>query len=297
MSETKIPSEDYITYNSIKSFIAGLFRFLFKCLWLCKAVLRKAWLFLLLGMFIGGLAGFLFHSVSPPRYKVQLLVHYSELNAKEFDDVLVQLQNLIVTGSRSTLASELKIPYSEAENISHIEGLSINDESLLKDTASARFFKIALSLRSPLAVDSNLEQALVNYINNLPYLKKLKETKMRLYRDRLVFIDSEMGKLDTLKTEYVHSLATFKAPTTFYNNAVDPAAIYRQSYRLDSLKEITLQELSMDEKTLLTVSGLKSTEAPSVSKSASILKWIIAGFLIVFLFRLFAEVNRRLNVD
>lgn len=295
MPDNKVPSEDDISLSGLKMFVAATLRAIFKLLALSKFVIKKSWAFLLTGMLAGGLIGFLYHMSGSSNYKVTTVVAYSEFNKRVFEELLADLQTLVMTQSKSTLASELKIPYEQADNINKIYGESFLNESLLKDTSNAMLFKIVVSLKKPVNVDT-LQEALVNYLNDLPYVKQLKAAKTKAYEDRLAFLDAQLGKLDTLKNEYVHSLAAFKSPTTFYNNAFDPASIYRQSYLLDSIRDATTVLLVSDTHLVSTVSGFKSTVNPEViSQSMSIIAFVLLGFLIAFVCALFAELNRRLN--
>jgi hypothetical protein len=295
MPDNKVTSEDDISLSSLTMFIAAFLRAIFKLLALSGFVIKKSWALLLTGVLAGGLLGFLYHKSGSGNYKVTTVVSYSEFNKRVFGELLADLQTLVMTDSKSTLAADLKIPYDQADNISKIDGQSFLNESLLKDTSNAPLFKIVVSLKKPANVDS-LQEALVNYLNDLPYVKQLKAAKTKTYEDRLAFLNAQLGKLDTLKNEYVHSLAAFKSPTTFYNNAFDPAAIYRQSYVLDSIKDATTLLLVSDSHLVSTVSGFKSTQKPEViSQSMSIIAFVLLGFLIAFIFALFAEINKRLN--
>jgi hypothetical protein len=295
MPDNKVTSEDDISLSSLQLFVAAFLRTIFKLLSLSKFVIKKSWALLLTGILAGGFVGFLYHMSGSGNYKVTTVLTYSEFNKRVFQELLADLETLVITDSKSTLASELKIPYEQAENISKIDGLSFLNESLLKDTSNALLFKIVVSLKKPVNVDS-LQEALVNYLNNLPYVKQLKAAKTRAYEDRLAFLNVQLGKLDTLKDEYVHSLTIFKSPTTFYNNAFDPASIYRQSYVLDSLKDATNLLLVSDTHLVSTVSGFKPTENPQVlSRGMSIIAFVILGVGIAFICALFAELNKRLN--
>jgi hypothetical protein len=292
MPDNKVASEDYISFSA---FVAAALRAWFKLMSLSKFVIRKSWGSLLVGMLAGGLVGFLYHVSASGNYKVTAVVSYSEFNKRVFGEVLADLETLVITDSKSTLAAKLKIPYVVANNINKIEGQSFFNESLSKDTSNAMLFKIVVGLKKPVDVDT-LQEALINYLNDLPYVKKLKEAKSEVYQDRLAFINGELGKLDTLKSEYVHYLSAFKTPSTFYNNTFDPGTLYRQSYILDSLKDATILLLVTDTHLVSTVSGFKPTENPEViSRSVSVIGCVLLGFFVAFIFALFAEINKRLN--
>jgi hypothetical protein len=295
MSDNKVPSEDDISLSSLRLFVAAVLLTIFKLVSLSKFVIRKRWGVLLAGMLAGGLVGFLYHLSGSGNYKITTVLTYSEFNKKVFSEIVADLQTLAITDSRSTLADKLKVPYEVADNIKKIEAQSFVEDPILKDTSSAPLFKIVISLKKPVDADS-LQEALVNYLNNLPYGKALKEAKTKAYQDRLAFLNGQLSKLDSLKDEYVHYLATFKSPSTFYNNTFDPAGIYRQSYLIDSAREVTAVLLVSDTHLVSTVSGFKRTDNPEVlSQSVSIIGFVILGFLLAFIYALFAETNRRLN--
>ncbi len=295
MSDNKVPSEDDISLSSLRLFLAAVLLAIFKLLSLSKFVVKKRWGLLLTGMLAGGLVGFLYHKSASGNYKITTVLAYSEFNKRVFSEVVADLETLIITDSRPTLAAKLKIPYEEAVNISKIEGQGFVEESMLKDTSSAMLFKVVVGLKKPVDVDT-LQGALVNYLNDLPYVKLLKAAKTKVYEDRLVFLNAQLGKLDTLKDEYVRYLTNFKSPTTFYNNAFDPAAIYRQSYFLDSVKGAINLALVTDTHLVSTVSPFKPTENPeAISRAVSIIGFVLLGVLIAFICALLGELNKRLN--
>jgi hypothetical protein len=141
-----------------------------------------------------------------------MVVIHSELTKKTYAEILDQLDKLTTAGSRQKIAEELKLPVELAGNILSIDAKNINDLPLREDTSSKikQPFKIIVELKSNKASDS-LQNAIINYVNNSPYIKRLKEQQNKSYIERISFIERELSKLDSLKDEYTRFLASSKS--------------------------------------------------------------------------------------
>ena len=131
-----------------------------------------------------------------------------------------------------------------------------------------------------------MQNAIINYVNNSPYIKKLKQEQNKVYIERLSFIERELSKLDSLKDEYTRFLSSSRISATFYNNAFDPADIYVHSGNLVNQKESILKMLNIDGTAISVVDGFK---VPSHPQTPSLLiiylllfggMGLIAGFIL-----------------
>jgi hypothetical protein len=125
------------------------------------------------------------------------------------------------------------------------------------------------------------QHAIVDYFNNNEYLTKLKQDKIQLYEARLEFINSELQKLDSLKEAFNRFLGSSKNASVFYNNAFNPADIYKQSNQYSAEKTATMDWLLRDKNALLTIDTFKPSRAPdSVSVMKSVITYAIIFFFI-----------------
>jgi hypothetical protein len=294
--ENKTHSEDYIAVPSFKNVIIRAVRFLFRFWAFLGLTVRKNTVFLIVGAIAGGLVGLALHLVNGKNFKVSMVVNYTALDKRAYTNVLEQLESLVNTRSYETLAGDLKISDVIAENIKTIEGRNLDDLYLGKDTSSYPFFKIVVGLKSPYGADS-LQDALLGYFNDLPFLKKQKEDQIKVYKDQLTYIQSENGRMDSLKQEYVHSLANMKIIAGgIYSNAFDPANIYRQSFQLDTMQASINTWLNAKSMPMQLVSGFRTTKTPqSISRTVSIAACIIGGFLFALVLALLGEINKKFN--
>lgn len=293
--EKNVHPEDRIALPSFRSFLVGFFRGVYKLKELLSAAVRKNVLLLVVGSVLGGLLGLLYHFYADKKFRVSMLVEYTTLDKPSYASVLDQLNSLVRTDSRATLANELNISPLLSENISWINGQNIRSLPMDLDSSYYPFFRIVVDLKSPYGADS-LGQALLTYINELPFLKKQKEDQIKLYQSQLSYIDQTMTKIDSLNHEYTKTLGTNKMTSGFYNNAFDPANLYVQLYKLDSLRSAIQNWLNNNSRSLKVIKGFRSTTKPiTLSRTASITLCILGGFLISLFFAAMMELNKKLN--
>jgi hypothetical protein len=225
-----------------------------------------------------------------------MIVEFTELNKRTFAEMFSQLNTLILTGSHQQLAKELQVSVPVARNIGFIETFNINNEPLFKDTSTRvnQTFKVVVAVNTN-AITDTLQAALTRFLNNNPYLVQIKAAQRKIAAHKLTFIDNELVKLDSLKSEYNRFLASSKTTSTFYNNAINPADIYQQSTNLMNERERTVRWLELNASPVNVVSGFKM---PAKPLSSSMQKWLLlfglAGMLLGFLIGLYRELKRTL---
>src|SRR4030095_2784125 len=118
-----------------------------------------------------------------------------------YQEIISNLNTLLVSDSYTRFAQELHISAPAAHNVIFLESRSLFGEPLKSDTSTkiGQPFKIAAKLRNSDVADT-LQSALINYLNSNPYIKNIKEGRERINEQRLLFIESELNKLDSLKT-------------------------------------------------------------------------------------------------
>ena len=286
MSERNINHEDQIYVPGIKNIIKQILGLFFWVFSFFVLVANKSKLLLLCGLLIGLISGYVYYTTKPSFYKASMVVIYSELTKKTYAEILDQLDKFTTPGSKQQLAEELKLPVELASNILSIDATNINDEPLREDTSSKirQPFKIIVELKSNEASD-NLQNAIINYMNNSPYIKRLKEQQNKSNIEKISFIDRELSKLDSLKDEYTRFLASSRISATFYNNAFNPTDIYIHSNNLVNQKASILNLLNVDGTAISVVDGFK---VPSSPQTPSLLIYLllfggmglIAGFIL-----------------
>lgn len=296
MADQDINREDKIAIPGLKAIIKEILILFFGAISFIFFVARK-WKFLMLaGLVLGLIAGYIYYSKKPSYYKVSMVVVFNELTKKTYAEILDQLDKLTTAESAERLAGELKVSRDIAGSILFIDAKNINNGALRLDTSTKtrQPFKIILALTNNNSADS-VQTAIINYLNNSPYLKKFKEEQRRNYLDKILFIDRELAKLDSLKNEYTRSLASSGKSATIYNNAFDPAEIYVHSNELVDQKETMLSALNVEGTAISVIDGFKITSSP---QSASLLKYLLAfggiGLATGFILGFFLETQKKL---
>ena len=276
--------------------LAQLFRFFVSIIDFIITVFFRNKFLILAGLLAGLVLGYLYYNSRKNSYKVSMIVEFTELNKKTFAEMFTQLNTLILTGSHQQLANELQVSVPIAKSIGMVETFNINNEPLNKDTSTRvnQTFKIVVAVNNNGSTDT-LQAAFLRYLNNNPYLMQLKSSQKKIAEYKLAFIDNELIKLDSLKSEYNRFLADSKITSTFYNNAINPAEIYQQSTNLMNERERTTRWLELNASPVNVISGFKMPVKP-VSSSPQ--KWLLyfglAGLLIGFLIGLFRALKRTL---
>jgi hypothetical protein len=275
---TSVQTDDYISVSSIRNAILDFFRFFFKGFDLIFLSVRKrVWLFILCCL-LGVLGAVAYRYFIPRYHRTAMIVYYNDLSKKDYYEIIGNLNSLLMTQSYDYLARELKIKEDEARNVKGIEAINLNGESLDKDTTTkiGQRFKIELRLKENVN-PIRYQTAILNYLNNNPYLKELKEGQKKVYSEKLEFINREQQRLDSLKSYYNNNLGTAKMPSTFYNNELNPADIYVQSNNLANQKEIVRTWLQNQAVPVMLVDGFK---APTPSQTLSSKVIVAIGLLI-----------------
>jgi len=299
MSEQKINHEDQIYIPGIKNFIKQILGLFFWAFSFFALAANKNKLLLLCGLLIGFISGYIYYTTKPSFYKTSMVVIHSELTKKTYAEILDQLDKLTSAGSKQRLADALKLPVELAGNLLSIDSKNINDEPLREDTSSKikQPFKIIVELKSNKASDS-LQNAIIDYVNNSPYIKRLKQEQNKSYIERISFIERELSKLDSLKNEYTRFLSSSRISATFYNNAFNPTDIYIHSNSLVNQKATILNLLNVDGTAISVVDGFKVPSSPQTPSLFIYLllfggMGLIAGFILGTLYEAEKKVNRK----
>ena len=289
MPETLHKSDDYISVGSIKNIFLDFFRFLFRFLdFIIASIQRRLGLFLFCCL-LGMASGYLYYWQNPSYYKTEMIVQSNDLTRKAYHEIVNNLNYLVTTRSYTALSSQLKIGPEVSKGVLSIEAVAINNATLQTDTSTkiGQPFKIQMKAAN-ISFIPVLQNAIIEYLNNTPYIRLIKDGEKRIYAEKLQFISYEQKKLDSLISDYHMAVNAMKMPTTFFNNAVDPAALYEHALKLDSVKENTQRWLVNKSEAILLIDGFKSPASPqSISLILSLLAGltvgVIAGIILVML--------------
>jgi hypothetical protein len=297
MDEKNIQSEDYVNTSGLKGITVEILNFIFSvCITLISPFIKRKSL-LLVGAIVGLIAGFSYYKTKPSFYEVSMIVESTHLNYITVSEVIKQLDKLAHSGTKENLSRELKIDEDQAKQIILIDSRSMANESLAADTSQAFSlpFKIIADIKENRIADT-LQNGIITYLNSKPYLTKIIENEKKIYIDKLLFIQSELSKLDSLKTGYNRFLTTSKISATIYNNALNPSEIYIHSLNLINQKEIILKWLNNSSEAFSVIDGFKSSRVKkSISFRNALLIFGAIGLGIGYLIGLLLELRRKIK--
>ena len=298
MNEENIKSDDYISLPPFKKTAIQFLRFIFSFVDQLIDTAKKSKLLLLTGLITGLAVGFSYYNSRPAYFEVSMIAESSSAYRKTLTEMIQSLNSLIGSRSQHVLAAELGITEQQATQVNMIELTGMYNESLESDTSTKynQPFKIIARIHNPILTDT-FQAAIVNYLNNKPLLKKIKEDQTRFYEEKLKFLDNQLAKLDTLKTVYIRFLSSSKITTTYYSNDADPSTAYKQSNDLITEKGTVVYWLSSNSKPVQVIDEFKTPSSPqSYSRSKSLLYGALIGMGICFLIGLYIELYRKTRI-
>lgn len=294
MAEKNQLSEDYISLSGFEKGVRHFLRSFFWLLTFLKEVLIKRILYVIIGLVLGLLIGYLYYASRPVYFRVSMVVEFNELTKKSYAEMLSQLNKLTGPGSAPKLAKALNIPEEAASSVFFFESRDMNDAPLRDDTSTRKWqpFKVIVGLKTN-ALSDSLDISVVNYLNNSPLLKKMKQEQRKISLEKLAFINGDLQKLDSLKIEYNRFLSRPNS-ATFYNNAFNPAELYAQSAELSEEKEKVMKWLAIDSAAVSIIDGFKVSSSPqSISLFKSLLIFGSLGFFMGYLLGFMRETKKQ----
>jgi hypothetical protein len=305
----EVHPEDNINISAIRSFVISLFRGFFKLLAFSAFVCRTKKLLLLAGLVTGLFLGMFYYYVAQTKYyQASMLMVDTKMPVKIYAGIIEQLNMLAKTGSIDRLSSELKISHTNAANILYFDSRNMMQEPLESDTSTKMntTFQVIMGIRNNNSPDS-IQNALVNYINNLPYLQQISRVQYESDSEKIQQITTDIQKLDTLKTQYNKFISAFRTVSPVssssvypdnYNDAFNPAQVYAQTLLLMTERDRARRELEVENNAVLVVDTIKTADTVH-SKSLPELLVILGGgcLLLAFLTGALIEIKKRVLND
>jgi len=298
MNQERINQEDYIDIPPLKRLIFQILDLFFSILNQFSAVFRNRKLLLSIGLVAGLVFGYYYYYTRSNRFDVFMIVESSNLTKQTVAEMVMNLKSLISTQSYPRLSEELRMSVGDVKQLRNISALTMDNEPLLSDTSTRLLqpFKISASLGKPELSDT-LQQSLINYLNSKAGVKKLTDDQIRFDEEKLRFIDRELIKLDSLKVQYTHFLASSRVSATFYNNALDPAEIYRQSSALMKDKEDVMKWLSTSSRPVFVIDEFKTpVKAESASPGRALFLGATIGIAIGLFLGLLIQLSEKTKI-
>ena len=294
MIEQNRPDSDDITLSSIKKGLVGLLLVIYAILGsLYLFIFKHALVIIVCTVLMGGI-GYVIAMRTRPVYSLEMIVKPSDLTKRTYAEAIDQLNELASSKSYKGLSNELKISEGNVRNIKRLNATNIDGEVLSKDTSSRTDlpFIVKAEVYNNSIADS-LQQMLLNYFNTNDYLRERKVMQKKVFEEKLIFIEGELKKLDSLKEQYNRFLNTSGKSAMFYNNAFNPVDIYQRSNEYQVQKEFVITWLNNETQTLKAIVGFKPSIRPVDGKRDKIVLYFsLAGLLLGFLLGAVLELKK-----
>lgn len=282
MIEQNKSNSDDITLSSVKENFANLLLILYSILQsIFSFFFRNKFIILICVLLFGGI-GFLLAMRVKQVYSLKMIVSHNELTKRTYAEAIEQLNGLALSSSYKQLSHELNLSEVNVEKIKALKTYNMNGDLLLEDTSNSR--NLPFIIKADVfnnSISDSLQESLLTYFNDNKYLKRKKEIQKKIYEEKLVFISSELEKLDSLKRQYNQFLGSSGKSAVFYNNAFNPAEIYQRSNEYQQQKESVISWLNNEYQTIKVIEGFKPVIRPVEGlKGRIVLYFILGGILI-----------------
>ncbi|HEX6171008.1 MAG TPA: hypothetical protein VFZ33_15070 [Chitinophagaceae bacterium] len=294
MAERNNNNSDEITLRSVKDSFVNLLLAIYSVFLAGYSFFFRNKIIILICIILFAGIGFVFSMKVKQVYSLRMTVSHNDLTKRTYAESIDQLNRLAQSKSYKQLSHELNLDEAIAEKIRALETYNMNGDLLLKDTSNSRTLPFIISAEVfNNSIADSLQESLLIYFNNNKYLKARKEIQKRIFEEKLIFISSELSKLDSLKSQYNQFLGSSGKSAMFYNNAFNPAEIYERSSEYQEQKEFVISWLNNEYQTLKLIEGFKPVIRPVDGlRERIILYFALGGILIGFLLSALVELHK-----
>ena len=141
--------------------------------------------------------------IKPKVYDAEMTVSYVHYEKKIYADMLRKLDMIIKSGDYKSLADLLDLPVEEARQIRSIAGYNIRNEDLTGDLSTEKVpFYIKVRVKD-IQVLRSLQPALVNYLNNTPFIQDRLNYMLTKSKSDLAFLERRLAIVDSLSSQLI----------------------------------------------------------------------------------------------
>lgn len=288
-------------FSAIGNFFKNIFfNFILLIVGIKNAIKRNLKLIFVLG-FVGGMVGIAIHFLSPDIYRSSILLRSTYLSGRLMESAIDKLDLLTEEGNQEQLAKTLKIDTALANNIlgfsyepfvseDEVIELELFKQQLrneIEDEEIINRFVERLSMDNKSTyrifvevydntVISDLEEPLLNYFKNNPYVQKRLEISKKSLEKEYALIEEEEAELDSLKGILIQNFKMIGERNRDGSNnviladeqATNPISVFNESRR-SYLKKLEIERTLFLEPQFELIDGFTIYSQPS---SAGLLK-------------------------
>ena len=187
--------------------------------------LRRHMLYLLTGLVLGGLFGYIYFQFTPKQYSGSFIGYGSNLEDVRLREIILDLTALKYSGDNQELARRLQLPDTTVQQIREF-GATIHNQleadipPYMARDVKTRYIGVTITVMRPELLPQ-IEDALVAYIDRLPEVAMRLDSRRNGATAQIKAIEGEITYLNQLKTERGQLQAGQRGGIVF----ADPAAI------------------------------------------------------------------------
>ena len=304
-SQQNTPSQDEIDlitlFTKLGEFTKRAFLGLVNMIGTVLVFLLRKWYYFLVAVILTVISALALNKISDPYYYSELVMRSNATHNQSIMSSLDKLGDEASAHNYTSLSSKLNLSIEDARAIIgletfwyyDIEGDGIfdgidTDGSFLSDTSVTKvdsMFVLRAAVYEPGVLDK-LEEAMINYLENNPYLEALNKQRILNLKSRLYQTEYEIAKLDSLqKREYftnTDQLRQKEGQIVFTSEKV-VRTYHRDMFRLLKLKQDCELDLNIFSDVVTIVEGFSIPVSPSNSliKYAKKLIWYYLALSLV----------------
>lgn len=220
-----------MTKNNSEEYDIDVQEIIMKILGIINSYKKIIIIIMILGV-LGGVTNFL---IKKPLYESEMVLSSEMLSYPAANTIIEALQKTIKDYNYLQLSTKLNLSQNDARCLKSVEVekiYEVNDETEIKT------FKITVSVSNP-EILPKLEQGIVKYLEENPYVKKRVEINRQNFKAQIEFVKGEMAELQNLKGQILEGdgiLKDQKGNLIMFN----PVSVYENALKLFT-KELELQ--------------------------------------------------------
>lgn len=231
--------------------------------------------------------------VLPSKYELKMTLKTNQLANPNIQDQVYTLEKLSFSNSKNELSKALGLSVDQCKDIAEIRHEVIFPQYISPNPYLEHLpFRIVAVVKDR-ELSSDLQKAIVDYLENNPYALKNKAIRIKTLKARYVKITEEVAQIEQLKAAYLQSMSqTDKNVQVKVGNDVNPITFNEKSIELHQTLLDIENALEMDEN-ISVIEGFASSDKADQPALEDYVFWGgVMGASLTFLFFLF---NMRLQ--
>ncbi|MCS6822185.1 MAG: hypothetical protein NZ551_09995 [Microscillaceae bacterium] len=239
-------------------------------------VVRKNLVVLFILIALGILTSWLYFQLATPLYKVRMIANSNFTDDKEVKAIATQLDEISKEENYDILAQKLQIKRKEAEKIKGFNAYGITGEDYNPNLPDKKdsVFVIEVMISDNQLIET-LNQAIPNYIKNLPVIQKKYQMTRQADEKILAQVRQDIAHMDTLKRQ-INKLLSQNIVNAL---SMEAGGLYQQSILATEKEALITKRLAFD---AINVVEKFAPSAVAINYKANTVYFTIA-FLVFFI--------------